>query len=112
MDPVAERVARNDAAFRSANDKISDAAEGLDHVPFLCECAEPSCTATIVLTTEEYEEVRADSRHFLNVPGHQVAAQGWARVVDDRGRYVIVEKIGDAGALVEELSEREGVSDG
>jgi cobalamin biosynthesis protein CbiG len=36
------------------------------------------------------------------------AAQGAAEVVDDRGRYTIVEKTGHAGDLVEELDPRGG----
>ena len=108
IDPIAERVARNDAAFRSANERIERAAEGLDYAPFLCECADMGCTETVLLSIAEYEEIRANPRHFLNTPGHYPAAMGWATVVADRGRYEIVEKIGDAGAVVEQLSERQG----
>ena len=58
------------------------------------------------MTLEEYEEVRADSRHFLNVPGHQAAAGGAAALVAERNGYVIVEKLGRAGDIVEALDER------
>ena len=43
---VGERIGRNDAIFRDANEGISDAAEefGLDaNVPFVCECADEAC---------------------------------------------------------------------
>jgi len=103
----AERIARNDAIFRQANEAIRAAAEGGDFdaepVPFICECADPACQEIIQLTLEQYAEIRSDPRLFLNVPGHQAAAQGWARVVETHDGYVVVEKIGPAGELSERL---------
>ena len=104
-----ERIALNDATFRDANERINAAAGAYDmetSVPFLCECADPTCVEIIRLGLDEYEEIRANSRHFLNVPGHQRAAQGAAVVVAERDGYVIVEKIGHAGDVVEGLDER------
>ena len=106
-----ERVARNDALFREANEGIEDAAtkhEVLDQVPFICECADENCRELLILSIDEYEEIRQNSRHFLNAPGHVRAAQGAAQVVQDRGRYTIVEKTGHAGDVVEELDPRGG----
>lgn len=106
-----ERVARNDAIFREANEGIQEAAskyEVLDQIPFICECADGNCRELIVLSMDEYDEIRGNPRHFLNVPGHVRAAQGAAEVVDERGRYTIVEKTGHAGNLVEELDPRGG----
>ena len=105
----AERVAENDAAFRVANEAIRAKAgewemDGL--LPAICECADTSCTKVLHLTTGDYEEVRANSRWFINAPGHHVNAQGWVTVVGEREGYVIVEKIGEAGEIVEELDPR------
>lgn len=102
-DPVAERVALNDATFREANEKIADAAdsigvEGL--LPFICECADTRCTSLLRLTRAEYEAVRAEPTHFINAEGHHHSAQGWARVVDTYERYAVVEKCGDAADVV------------
>lgn len=106
-----ERVARNDALFREANEKIEATAEALQSdvldVPFLCECADRSCTQILRLNREDYEEVRSDSRHFLNAPGHHVAAQGAAEVVAEREGYVIVRKLGHAGDVAAALDERQ-----
>jgi hypothetical protein len=104
----AERIARNDAAFRHANEQIERAAEQADiePVPFLCECADERCTEIVRLTLADYEAVRADPRWFLNVPGHEQGSQPYVRVVDDRGDYVVVEKLGEAGEIVEDLDER------
>lgn len=105
----AERVARNDAAFRVANEEIRAAAaewnmDGL--LPALCECADPHCTTVLRVTPRQYEAVRSDPRWFINAPGHEVNAQGWAYVISANERFVVVEKIGEAGEIVEELDPR------
>jgi thioesterase domain-containing protein len=114
-DPVAERVARNDAIFREANERIRAAAASMqleqsDMLPFLCECADESCTTIIKLTTSEYEAVRGAPTLFINAKGHHVNAEGWGRVVDEFDRYSVIEKLGDAGEIVLELDPRGGVS--
>jgi hypothetical protein len=100
-----ERIARNNVTFRDANEHIGAAAGvyGIDSpVPFICECADARCSEIVRLTLEQYEEVRADSRRFLNVPGHEDAAE----IVEERDGYVIVEKVGRAGDIVDALDER------
>jgi hypothetical protein len=106
---VEERIALNNATFRNANERIGAAAGIYDvdmPVPFICECADRDCSEIVRLDLDDYEEIRADSRHFLNAPGHHVAAQGAAVVVAERDGYVIVEKVGRAGDIVESLDER------
>jgi hypothetical protein len=110
-DPTAERVARNDATFRDANERIRDVASKLDLdeeglLPFLCECADLGCTTIVQLSAAEYEEIRADPTWFVNALGHEVSAKGWAQVVREHDRYAIVEKIADAGAVAAELDPR------
>jgi hypothetical protein len=110
-DTVAERVGRNDATFREANEEIRTFAASIDvddtrQLPFLCECADLECTAVVRLTAEEYEAIRSNPRTFVNARGHEVNALGWARVVDERDRYTVVEKTGDAGEVAEELDPR------
>jgi hypothetical protein len=115
---IAERVARNDATFRVANEKIRAAAEILattvERVPFICECAEERCVEVVRLDLDEYGEIRSNPRWFLNVPGHEAAARGWGEVVATREaggeEYVIVEKIGLAGKIVEDLAAEGDIS--
>src|SRR5215212_9003025 len=95
----AEQVGRNDAIFREANEHIEAAAETYDHsgaVPFICECADPSCREIVPLTLEEYEHIRERPTTFVNVPGHEQVALHALRVVERADGYVIVEKIGRA----------------
>lgn len=107
----AETIGRNDAIFRKANEEIDKVAEAAllgGETPFLCECADMACHEIIFLTLAEYDEIRQDARWFLNVPGHQASAQGWAQVIARHDSYVVVEKIGPAGEVAEQL---EGSSD-
>jgi len=105
---TAERIARNDAIFREANDGIAEAAE--EHridgpIPFICECAEPSCREIVRLTIDEYRRVRSDPQQFVNAVGHQTAARGWAEVIAETDGHVVVRKIGRAGEVAEQLAE-------
>ena len=84
----AERVARNDARFREANEQLQEAAESLGfepdaRTPYLCECADLGCTTVLQLTAVEYESVRRSPVLFINAHGHERTAQGWARVVEE-----------------------------
>jgi hypothetical protein len=106
-----ERIARNDATFRNANEEIEEVALSLDrdgeaHVPFICECADRSCTQIVRISLGEYEVIRAHPRRFLNALGHHVAAHGAAVVVDQNDRFCVVEKIGHAGEVAERLDSR------
>ena len=106
----AERIGRNDAIFRQANERIDEIAELGEFeapVPFICECADIGCSELVPMTREEYAEIRDDPRRFLNVPGHQASSQGWAQVVETHDTYVVVEKIGPAGEVAEQLEGEE-----
>src|SRR5215216_4482637 len=108
-DTTAERIARNDAAFRAANEQIRDRAE--EHgqpgrIPFLCECAREDCTEIVWLTPQAYEEIRASPRCFFNAPGHDRHGGDAVEVVREEEAYVVVQKRGRAGEIVEELDPR------
>ena len=79
----ADQVARNDAVYRDANERINHAAEDYDvsgPLPFICECADPECHRR-----------------------HAEGAREHAEIVRKAGDYIAVEKIGQAGEVVEEL---------
>ena len=108
-DRSAERVGRNDAIFRQANEGISDSAEAQDFtegIPFLCECAEETCTEIVRLSADEYEHVRTEATHFLNAPGHEVAAGPHAEVIERNHGWVIVRKLGVAAQVAEDMDPR------
>jgi hypothetical protein len=116
-----DRVARNDEIFREANERILERAREyqVDHaIPFLCECAQPSCAAIVRLDRPEYERIRrrggffnapGHAEPFLHVlviverhPGYEVVARNTIPVeVDERAR-----KIGLNEAVFRQVNER------
>ena len=105
----AQQIARNDAIFRDANERIEQAAKEYDRterVPFICECAEPECRELLTLSLEEYEGVRAESTHFIVLPGHEQSVPDHVALVEERPGYHIVEKIGEAAEVATELDAR------
>jgi hypothetical protein len=113
----AERVARNDAAFREANENINDVAKSFDLddeqvLPVICECADASCSEIVQLTPAEYETVRREPTHFINAHGHSRNAGPWAQVIQQSERYSVVEKVGQAAEIVAELDPRTRAHDG
>ena len=69
-----ERRAENQYRFNDANDRLRDVVhdrvEPKTKVPFLCECADDTCLATVELNLEEYERFHEDDDTFVIVPGH------------------------------------------
>ena len=87
------RRAHTESLFRSVNERIAASAERFDadSTQFVCECADPHCTHRLAASLDEYEEVRADGATFMLAPGH--AHGDIERVLEDRGRFHIVEKV-------------------
>lgn len=92
MDDKVKR-GRTQALFRDVNERIAESAQRFDaeRTQFVCECADPSCTHRLEASLVEYEEIRADPTTFLLAPGH--AHEDIERVVEDRGRFHVVEKM-------------------
>ena len=108
-DHGAEKIARNNATFRKANDEIGGAAanSGLvdgRRVPFICECSDERCTEIIHLTLDEYQRVRSNGRWFAHARGHEEEVPGAVRPLERNHGYVLVEKVGRAGELADRLA--------
>ena len=105
----AEQIARNDAVFRAANERIERAgveAQVAEPLPFICECADLACRELISLTQAEYESVRRHSTRFVVAPGHEGDSGGASRIVEEGNAYVVVEKVGEAAEIAEALDPR------
>ena len=91
-----ERRATTEALFRDVNERIAEREKRFeaDRTEFVCECSDPNCTHRVSASLAEYEEVRDEPTTFLVVPGHE--QRDIERVVEDRGRFRIVEKVQDA----------------
>ena len=59
---------------------------------FLCECSDPHCAHRVEADLSDYDDIRADPTHFIVVEGHDEPRI--ERVVEARGGYAIVEKVG------------------
>ena len=102
-----QRIALNEDAFRKVNEAINRAAGGVpsDHpLDFVCECGRKECQETISVAPHEYQTVRKDSACFLIRPEHDVPDA--EDVIDKRESYWIVQKVGFAKDLVEDLDSR------
>lgn len=102
-----QRIALNEDAFRKVNQAIKRAAGGVPSeqpLDFVCECGRKECQETISVAPQEYEAVRKDSACFLVRPDHN--APDAEDVIDERSGYWIVQKVGFARDLVEDLDRR------
>ncbi|HSD25581.1 MAG TPA: hypothetical protein VLB79_14770 [Solirubrobacterales bacterium] len=104
----AERIARNEAMFREANERAkaweerhgSDAEVEL----YFCECANPDCREKVGLREADYERVRSDPRRFVIVAGHELPDV--ETVIERNEGWAIVEKPAEVTSTVEALDPR------
>lgn len=103
---VERRVGINEGIFREVNERIAELGEQFElaESEFVCECADPTCSERVRLSTAAYEAVRADPVRFFVVPGHERI--GIDRVVEAHDHYLVVEKVGEAGAIAEATDPR------
>jgi hypothetical protein len=108
---AALRIALNETRLRELNEQLvaSNAAHKWADPPFAdwtCECGDESCLEPVRLSVEEYDAVRAEPTRFLIAPSREHVAPGIERVVQSEERYWLVEKIGVAAEVSEELDPR------
>jgi hypothetical protein len=103
-----QRAAAREATIRDVNEGIERGQwPGEEDTPvgFRCECARLGCNQLVELTVREYEEIRANPRHFVLVPGHELSDV--EAVVERRtAGYIIVEKLDQAGEAAEQSDPR------
>ena len=91
-----ERLARNEASFRSLNDSLGAhvherlSGAGSSVPGFVCECGNADCDDVIQVELSAYEEVRRDPCLFLLRPGHEVPDV--EDVVQRNDLYIVVRK--------------------
>jgi hypothetical protein len=100
VDPRLERITRNEALFRSVNERIEELSHGVgeSRVEFLCECGRDGCEERLLLAPEEYERAHRQDDRFVLAPGHQ--SEKIETVVERNDRYWIVDKHPDAEKLL------------
>jgi hypothetical protein len=103
-----ESLAKNEELFRKVNERIETLSQAVAHddsmMEYLCECDRPDCYDRVRATRSEYEAVRAESTHFIVLPGHEDPRV--ERVALSNKRFLIVEKRGAAAQDAEESEPR------
>ena len=88
------RAARNQALFRSVNEKLRALNQAFSELTetyaIACECADTTCVATLHISMEAYLDVRAHSSRFVVLADH--VYPDVERVVGESDGYAIVEK--------------------
>ena len=109
-DERTERIALNESRFRDINDRLVEdlakLAQQPDVIPFVCECGRATCAAVLELTASEYESIRANSRRFIVLAGHELLDV--ERVVGEVSGHSVVEKLAASGSLVDATDPRRG----
>ena len=108
-DERATRLAENEARFRAINDRVERDLERLQYspdelLPFVCECAQRTCSATIELSRNEYERVRGESTLFAIAPGHEIT--DIEDVLERHERYFLIRKHPETWEIVKESDPR------
>jgi hypothetical protein len=99
-----EEVARNEDLFRQVNERIVEVAavsHPEDDLIVLCECGQTDCLVQLDVPAPTYAEVREHGTWFIVQTEHNDPAV--EQVVRREGGFLIVEKLGVAGELAEEL---------
>ena len=87
------RFARNEALYRSVNEKIEEISRGFgpavdETMRVICECGQLDCLQELELDVGTYERVRSDPTLFIVVPGHDTAEV--ETVVEEHATFTIV----------------------
>ena len=100
------RAGTNQALFREANERVNESNNNTLWLDCMCECADEACVEQIELTPDEYERVRKNPTQFAVVASPEHVVPDVERVVERHERYWVVEKVGEAGAVVIDLDAR------
>jgi hypothetical protein len=106
-----EREVGNETLARAINE-IEDA--NLEHPGgsatnrYVCECSDASCMATIRLTQEEYEQVRAHGAHFAIALDHENPELDL--VVAEHDGFAVVRKLPGFPARLARASDPRGAA--
>jgi hypothetical protein len=104
-----ERLARNEALFRAANERMADweEAHAADAVElYFCECANRDCREKVELRKADYERIRANSLLFFVARGHELPEV--ETVIEHNDAWSLIEKDPDVAHVVTRYNPRSG----
>ncbi|TMM22920.1 MAG: hypothetical protein E6F95_06975 [Actinobacteria bacterium] len=94
MSDWREQEVQNETQSREINEWIqqsNDARGARPTNPYICECSDDACAATISLTHVEYEEVRAHGATFAIALDHE--SPDLDLLVSERTGFAIIRKL-------------------
>jgi hypothetical protein len=98
------QAALNQAVRREVNERRLGGGEDAE-VEFVCECSDPACEELVSLTIGECEFIRRVPTRLVVRPGH-VNHENERVIMEEPGRFAVVEKFGPAGDVVAHLDPR------
>lgn len=102
-----ERLALNEALFRTANERAAAWEERQDNddvEPYHCECGDLECRQKVSLRRSDYERIRSDPCHFFVAPGHEIPDV--ESVIETHEDWVLIEKDPEVRDIVEVTDQR------
>jgi 23S rRNA A1618 N6-methylase RlmF len=89
-----ERIIENEKLFREVNERVAQIQKSFSgpDPEWVCECGDETCFEKVVVSIEEYEQVRRRGDWFVILPGHE--KPDIERVVREDGGFLVVEKLG------------------
>ena len=76
-----------------------------DIVELVCECSDPSCHEVVLLSSDEYEFIRRVPIRLIVRPDH-VHLESERVMIEEPGRFAVVEKFGPARDVVAHFDPR------
>ena len=107
-DSREERLAINEALFRTANERMASWEERhseQDSELYHCECSDLECRTKVPLSKSDYERVRGESARFFVAPGHEVPDV--ETVIESHSDWSVIEKRPEVQELVEAADPRQ-----
>jgi hypothetical protein len=99
------QAALNQALRREVNEQRHQGGDHAEVVGFVCECSDPACEELVSLTIDEYEFTRRIPIRLVVRPGH-VHHESERVLMEEPGRFLVVEKLGPAADVIAHLDPR------
>ncbi len=99
------QAALSQALRREVNERRAAHREEDGLVELVCECSDPTCEEVVCLSGDEYEFIRRVPVRLVVRPNH-VQAESERVLIEEPGRFVVVEKFGPTGDVVAHVDPR------
>jgi hypothetical protein len=99
------QAALQQALRREVNERRWADCREAEVIELVCECSDPSCHEVVLLQSDEYEFIRRVPIRLIVRPDH-VHLESERVLIEEPGRFAVVEKFGPAREVVAHLDPR------